>query len=64
MKEMKKMKKKQLMLYNSEIKDLERYGVIKITRNGFDIIVKLDDGNFTVNVLNPYDKIYGLGEIL
>ena len=58
------MNMRKLILNDYETMQLEKYGAVEITRNGFDILIEkrseweiLDDNYYDVTIVNPYDKV-------
>ncbi|MDD7591521.1 MAG: hypothetical protein PUJ92_00760 [Bacilli bacterium] len=51
---------KKLILTKEEANSLKEYGVVEITRNGFDIHIEEDNEmgcGYIITILNPYGKI-------
>lgn len=51
---------KKLVLTKEETNHLKEYGVVEITRNGFDISIEEDKEmglGYIITIINPYEKI-------
>ena len=50
---------KNLVLTNEETKTLKYWGVVEITRNGFNMLVEYDeiDEDYRITIINPYKKV-------
>lgn len=51
---------KKLVLTTGETRELNQYGAVEITRNGFDILVekeKMEDDEYIITIINPYEKV-------
>ena len=60
---------KKLILDKYETEQLNKYGAVEITRNGFDILVEkckewdMNEMGYEITIVNPYDKIITAKEI-
>lgn len=50
---------KNLVLTNEETKTLKYWGVVEITRNGFNMLVEYDEiyEDYRITIINPYKKV-------